>query len=189
LIAYILVLRDVSRLVLSLLGVPLSHDTITIAGMILMVLGLIVLFLAPLVLAERYAKRWACRCPECSADVMQRGHAILATRCCPACGARVVEGGRTHDIAVFRRAKRIVGRRVLVWSLWFLPAMAAGVILIDWVFPSVSDETGLLVSVYSLTGLLATGWTFARTRDWRSIPPLVASLALLAVGARLFWLR
>lgn len=146
-------------------------------------------FLATGMMAERRARRFAVACPACGADVTVQTERLLVTRHCPECDARIVAGGRVRSPAAYDRYVARRSRRFLGKWLWLWPAM--GLLAAAW-----ADNDPLAFQccpqaawVFPLIGATAGGWTWLRTRDARYLPPTLASLAVLGLGAWMYWTR
>jgi hypothetical protein len=146
-------------------------------------------FLFICMLAERRARRFALHCPECAADISASTPRLLATRRCPACEERVVEGGAARSSAVYERYQSIRSRIFLGNWLWLWPGM--GLIAIAWADndPLAFQRCPQAVWAFPLIGATAGGWSWIRTRDGRYVPPTLTSLAVLCLGTWMYWTR
>jgi predicted RNA-binding Zn-ribbon protein involved in translation (DUF1610 family) len=88
------------------------------------------IFLLPTCLAAHYAQRFKTLCPSCHQDISSRTKRVLSTRCCPACGERILAGGRAHSAAVYKRYQTLQSRRFLKYWFWAWPAL--GGVVIAW---------------------------------------------------------
>lgn len=162
-------------------------DTVTEFASVLMILSTIAVFLAPCVIAEKYAARFATICPLCSADITRRTQQVLATRRCSKCDERIISGGRQHDIAVYERYRQKQSRRFLGYWLWAWPLL--GVVALAW---HAIDDTTLIqcphfLFVPGLIGNASGVWTMFRCFHRRYWLPTVVSAVLLFVGCIEFW--
>jgi hypothetical protein len=144
-------------------------------------------FLLPVMIAERYARRFRQHCPGCSEDLTGRMRGVLATRRCPRCEEQIVEGGCPRSWAAYARYESRRFRAGLTLWLWFWPILAA--VLLVW---ACFDRTrlqqswpGLLIAPVFAAALAA--WTWLRTFDRRYFPQLMVSVVLLAMTAALIW--
>jgi hypothetical protein len=134
---------------------------------------------------ERKVLRYAITCPNCHADITRVSQKIIATRCCHHCNQRIVEEGRTHGIAAFRRLARIQQRRFLIYWLWVWPIMAAVFFLLSQFDQTMLQNCPQILVAPGILGAVSAGWSFARTLDYRYFPQLIASAAVLVWGFRL----
>jgi predicted RNA-binding Zn-ribbon protein involved in translation (DUF1610 family) len=81
------------------------------------------IFLLPSCLAAKYAGRFKTVCPSCNQDISSATNRVLSTRCCPACGERILDGGRTHSDAVYKRYQVLRRHHFLKSWLWAWPAL------------------------------------------------------------------
>lgn len=145
------------------------------------------IFLLPTLLSAKYAERFKTVCPSCQTDVSRGTRRVLATRHCPACGERVLDGGRAHSDAVFQRAQARGSRGFLRHWLWAWPALGALAITWHWFDPSAFQRCAQQLWIAPLIGTATAGWTWLRTRDPQCIPQLLASGGMLGIGAAVFW--
>jgi predicted RNA-binding Zn-ribbon protein involved in translation (DUF1610 family) len=154
---------------------------------IAMILPAFAIFLVPSFLAEKYAERLKIVCPSCDVDISSRTNRVLSTRCCPACGERIVGGGRTHSAAVYKRYVALQSRTFLRYWFWVWPAVGGLAIAWHSLDRSAFQRCPQTLWTAPLIGTVAAGWTWLRTFDRRYVPQLLASATLLGLGAYLFW--
>jgi hypothetical protein len=154
---------------------------------IVMILPVFAIFLTPCVLAEKYNKRYSFICPSCSADITPSTQQVIATRCCSACGERVVSGGRKRDIAVYKRLRQLQFRSFLKYWFWAWPTVAAACLVQNWFDPMALQRCPHLLFFPALIGTVAAGWTWIRTYDCRYIAQFFTSAVLFVFGCVAFW--
>jgi hypothetical protein len=145
------------------------------------------IFLLPSCLALKYAGRFKTVCPSCNHDVSARTERVLSTRCCPACGERILSGGRTHSAAVYKRYQERRWRRFLSYWLWSWPALGGLVITLHLFDRSAFQQCPQCLWTVSLIGATTAGWAWLRTLDRRYVPQTLASVVLIGIGAVLSW--
>jgi hypothetical protein len=153
---------------------------------IAMILPAFVIFLLPSLLAARYAQKFKTVCPSCNKDISSRTDRVLLTKCCPACSEQILIG-RAHSAAVYKRYQAIRSRCFLRWWLWVWPAL--GGLAITW---QLLDREALRqcpqnLWIPPLIGTSAAGWAWLRTSDRAYVAQLLASVALLGLGAVVYW--
>jgi hypothetical protein len=153
---------------------------------IAMILPAFAIFLIPTLLAARHAEKFKMACPSCGKDILGWIGRVLLTKCCPACSAQVLMG-RAHSAAVYKRYQAIHSRRFLRVWLWAWPAL--GGLAIAW---QLLDREALrqcpqYLWVPPLIGTSAAGWAWLRTSDRGYVAPLLTSVALLVIGAAVYW--
>jgi hypothetical protein len=145
------------------------------------------IFLVPTLIAAAYAGRFKTACPLCHVDISSRSKRVLLTRCCPACGDRILEGGRAHSAAVYGRYQAIQSRSFLKNWLWTWPAIGGLCVAWQWADRSAFRECPNLLWRVPLIGTAVAGWAWLRTSDRRYVPQLLASAVLFVLGAYVFW--
>ncbi len=153
----------------------------------LLILPSLLLFLVPGVVAEKYAQRFATTCPLCASDITRSTQQLLATRCCPDCGERVVAGGRKRDIAVYHRYREMQARRALKYWFWLWPLLGGFALTWHFIEPSGFQRCPHFLFLPALIGAAAGAWAFCRTWDRRYVPQTVVSAVLFVAGALAFW--
>jgi DNA-directed RNA polymerase subunit RPC12/RpoP len=154
---------------------------------IALILPSFAIFLIPSCLAAKYAGRFKTACPSCKQDLSSRANRVLSTRCCPECSERILVGGRTHSTAVYGRYQAIRSRHFLRYWLWAWPALGGLVITLQVFDRSALQRCTQFLWTVPLIGTATAGWAWLRTLDHRYVPPLLASIVLLGLGAALFW--
>jgi hypothetical protein len=151
-------------------------------GLILVAFGL---FLVPICIAEKYAKRFQCYCPLCG-HLLSRIAAVLATKRCPACERQIVAGNRARSYATYKRLQAWRTRQFLAIWLWAWPA--SGLLgLVWWYFcPEEAINCGAFWAV-PLIGTATSGWAWLRTFERRYVPQLTANIALLGTLGAISW--
>ena len=144
-------------------------------------------FLVPACLGERQGRRYTLRCPLCSEEITRLTKRVIATRCCPRCSGQIVEGGRARSSAVYQRYSARKSRRFLAYFFWTWPALGLLAIICSHIDPSIFQDCPQCLWMTPLLGVGVTAWAWLRTFDRRYVAPLLASLALVALGAYLFW--
>ena len=144
-------------------------------------------FLIPLAIVDRYASRFTSLCPACSVDVTMKTRQMIATRCCPDCGERIVAGGRVRDIAVYKRFCQLRTVSFLKYWLWAWPVLTSLALVWHWFDPGALQNCRHLLFVPSLVGFSAAGWAWLRTTSPWYIPQCLASLSLLVIGGFAYW--
>lgn len=91
----------------------------------LVVIPVVLLFMGPLMIAERKAVQLAVPCPNCQEDLAKYTQLVVGTRCCRICHSRVLEHGRQRPVAVYLRAQRVHQARFLDYWFWAWPAFFA----------------------------------------------------------------
>jgi hypothetical protein len=153
---------------------------------IVLILPVFPIFLAPLLITERFATRFRIACPNCGGDLRGRTQLLLATRCCPLCDSHVIEG-RPRSKAAYRRSCGIRNRAFLKYWLWAWPAMGFAGLAWTWFDHSAFEDCLHFLWVVPLIGFVAAGWSWLRTHDRRYWPQTAASLAICLVGAAVYW--
>lgn len=153
---------------------------------IALILPAFAIFLLPSLAAERYCRRFHIDCPSCEADITRQTEEVLATRRCPLCEKRVVEGGRTRRRAVYRRYRDWKQIAFLEAWFWLWPALGLLCLVVWLVDPQLFDETPHVLFLAPLIGSIATGWAWARTRSRRYAASSLCSLLLLALSVAAF---
>ncbi len=152
-----------------------------------LILPAFAIFLVPMALADRYARRFTIVCPSCSSDVTRSTERLLKTRCCPSCEKQIVEGGRVRSTKAYKRYLEYRARALLKHWFWAWPILGASS-LAWWFFDrSAFQECPNVLWVPSLVGTAAAGWAWLRTHDRRYVPQFLASVVLFALGATVFW--
>ena len=154
---------------------------------IALILPAFAILLVPSCLATHYAQRFKTLCPACHGDISSRTDRVLSTRCCPACGERVLGGGRTHSGAVYERYQALRSRHFLKFWFWAWPALGGLVIAWQLFDRSAFQRCPQILLTVPLTGTTTAGWAWLQTLDGRYVPQLLASAVLLGLGAVLFW--
>ena len=175
------------RELLTSLAVSQFGETARDITAIALILPAFAIFLLPTCLAARYAGRFKTVCLACHKDISSETGRVLSTRCCPACGARVLGGGRTHSAAVYTRYQALRSRHFLKFWLWVWPALGGLVIAWQLFDRSMFQRCPQCLWIGPLIGTATAGWAWLRTFDRRYVPQLLASVALLGLGAVLFW--
>ena len=152
-----------------------------------LILPSFLLFLVPVVWAERKARQFSLKCPDCSYDLSQWTEFVTTTQCCQNCGHQIVKGKKVRTAAVFKRFTQKRSRRFLVLWFWTWPALGLCALALYWLEPSVIEDCLHMLVVPALVGTIATGWTFLRTQDRRYLPQAFASAVLLIVSGFTFW--
>lgn len=146
-----------------------------------------VILVLPSGLAIRYAGRFRTVCPLCDQDISSGTDRVLATRCCPSCDERILDGGRAHSAAVYKRYQALQSRHVLTYWLWTWPALGGVAIAWQWFDRSAVQECPNSLWFPPLIGIATAGWAWLRTWDRRYVPQLLASVVLFGLGAVVFW--
>lgn len=154
---------------------------------VLMILPAFAIFLIPCVLAENYTQRFKSVCPSCATDITRATRQVIATRCCSACGERIVAGGRVHALAAYQRQRRIQSRSFLKYWLWVWPCFSCVCLTWYWFDPSTLQRCQHFLFLPALVGTVAAGWAWMRTCDPRYTAPLLASSVLFVLGGFAFW--
>lgn len=143
--------------------------------------------LTPVAIAGKFSKRFATICPLCSANIDRSTARVLATRCCSACGGRIVAGGRERRVEVYKRYRKVVSLRFLRYWLWAWPML--GAVAQTWyVFDPMSLERCVhFLFLPGLIGASAGGWASLRMRNCRYLPQSIVSAISFATGAVLYW--
>ncbi len=160
-----------------------------VSNVLLFVLMLLVipLFLTPILIAERLARKHSLICPNCNADLNLLVPRVLKTRCCSKCGSPIVEGGRVRQSNVYDRWRMLRARHFLVYWFWIWPIVGTICILSIWTMPSTFQNFLQMPMLFGLIGTSSTGWALIRTRDKRYLLSFLASTVLLAIGLKYFW--
>jgi hypothetical protein len=169
------------------LAVSRFGDTARDITPIALILPTFAIFLIPTCLAAGYSERFKTACPSCHQDVSAGTERILLTRCCPECGERIVEGGRAHSAAVYRRYRALWSRRFLKYWLWIWPALGGLIVVWQLFDRSTLQRCPQFLLTVPLIGVATAGWAWLRTSDRRYIPQLLGSAVLLGLGSVLFW--
>jgi hypothetical protein len=175
------------RELLTSLAVSRFGDTARDISPIALILPAFAIFLLPSCLAAKYAGRFKTVCPACHEDISSGTDRVLSTRCCPACGERVLGGGRTHSAAVYTRYQALRSRHFLKFWFWAWPALGGLVIAWQLFDRSAFQRCPQCLWIGPLIGTATAGWAWLRTFDRRYVPQLLASVVLLGLGAVLFW--
>lgn len=152
-----------------------------------LVLPGLAVFLASLIYAEQKAGKLRLACPACDVDVMRSHNPILKTRCCHACGQRLIEGGKARGEDVLRRWSRRKQNAFLANWLWAWPSFNAIVLVLHWLNPTAFRNCLPWLFVPGLVGTVAAFWSFARTKNFRYTLPAAISGVLFVVGVLSFW--
>jgi predicted RNA-binding Zn-ribbon protein involved in translation (DUF1610 family) len=152
-----------------------------------LILPAFVIFLLPSCLATHYAQRFRSLCPSCNKDISPDTERVLSTRRCPACGERILDGGRTHSAAVYKRYQLFRSRHFLKHWFWAWPALGGSIITWELLDRSAFQRCPQCVWTAPLIGTATAGWAWLRTSDRRYVPQLLASVVLLGLGVVLFW--
>ncbi|SIO14388.1 hypothetical protein SAMN05444166_2682 [Singulisphaera sp. GP187] len=172
---------------LTSLAENLFGDTARDLTPISLILPAFAIFLLPSCLAAQYAGRFKTACPSCNQDISCRSDRVIATRCCPACGERILEGGRTHSAAVYNRYLTLRSRHFLKYWFWAWPAFGGLVMMWQLFNRSAFQQCPHCLWTAPLIGTAAAGWAWLRTLERRYIPQLLASVVLLGLGVASFW--
>ena len=143
--------------------------------------------LLPLLVAEKYARRYANLCPVCLTDFTRNTEQVLATKCCASCHKRIVAGGRPYKLASYQRQRRIRSRTALKYVLWIWPTLALGAYLFSWFDPRQVQNHPEHLLIPALLAVGTTGWSWFRTLDRRYFPPFAASIVLFVLSGLAFW--
>lgn len=154
---------------------------------IVLILPAFAVFLLPSCLAARYAERFKTLCPLCCVEITSRSERAIATRCCPSCGARILEGGRAHSPAVYERYQALRTRQFLRRWLWGFPAVGGLAIAWRMIDHLAFQDCPQCLLMAPLIAAATAGWAWLRTFDRRYLPQVLASLVLLGFGVVLFW--
>lgn len=154
---------------------------------IALILPAFAIFLLPSCLAAKYVDHFKTVCPSCHEDISSGTDRVLSTRCCPACGERILGGGRTHSAAVYKRYQALRSRHFLKFWLWAWPAFGGLVIAWQLFDRSAFQRCPQCLWNGPLIGTATAGWAWLRTFDRRYVPQLLVSVVLLGLGAALFW--
>ncbi|MDX1928227.1 MAG: hypothetical protein SFV81_16995 [Pirellulaceae bacterium] len=152
----------------------------------ILILPSFVLFLVPVVWAERKAKLYSLKCPDCAYDLSRLSVFVTTTKCCSNCGGQIVDG-KLRTVAVFKRFTEMRSRRFLVIWFWAWPALGLAVLTCYWLKPDLLENCLQMLVIPAVIGTIATGWTFLRTRDGRYLPQAFASTVMLIVNGLIFW--
>lgn len=168
-------------------ALQLLGDTAARAGLFALFLASFPLLLAPILAAAHFVRRFALFCPECGIEITKDSQRVLFTRCCPACGQRIVDRGQVRDERMFTQYLGTERRRLGKAGLWLPPMMAVLFLAIH-----VWDSTALsrcpdTLYMPALLGTVSAGWTWLRTRDRDYCPQTVASFVLLTIGSYAWW--
>jgi predicted RNA-binding Zn-ribbon protein involved in translation (DUF1610 family) len=172
---------------LTSLAVNWFGDTARDITPIALILPAFAIFLLPSCLAAKYAGRFKTVCPSCGEDISSGTDRVLSTRSCPACSERILEGGRTHSAAVYRRYQELRCRHGLKHWFWAWPTLGGLVITLQFFDRSAFQRCPQCLWIAPLIGTSTAGWAWLRTFDRRYVPQLLASAVLLGLGAALFW--
>jgi hypothetical protein len=183
---YLLVLIQFRDAILAVADSRLGDAARPVVMFVLIAL-VVPLFLAPLMMAAQYATRFRVECPLCGADVLSCAARVLATRACPSCNQRIVEGGRAHSSTVYERYRRIASASFLRVWLWAWPAIGAGAIAMQLLDPSAWRQCPAVLWHSPVFGTCLSGYAWIRTWDRRYLPPFLVSLCLVVPGALLYW--
>lgn len=154
---------------------------------IALILPALAIFLLPICLATKYAERFKVACPSCREDLSSRVDRILATRCCPICGDRILEGGRARSAEVYRRYQAIRSRLFLRLWLWAWPALGGLSLAWGLLDRSILRDCPQYLWIAPLVGAAAAGWAWLRTGGRGYIPQFLTSILLFGFGVVLFW--
>jgi len=130
-----------------------------------------------------YTERIKTICPQCHADVSSRYHWLLATRRCPLCDERIIDGGVVRQSTVYRRFLKIRSRVFLRRWLWAWPLFSIAVLLAFCLKPDLFRSNPMPAILPAFIGTCVAGWVALRTLDKRYAPPLVASGILLLISS------
>jgi hypothetical protein len=144
-------------------------------------------FLASAIWAERKAKQYSLKCPDCSYDLSQLTEFVKKTKCCKNCGHKIVNGGKVRTATVFKRFVQMRSRRFLVLWFWAWPALGLCALTCYWLNPDWLENCLHMLVVPGIVGTIATGWTILRTKDRRYLLQAFASAVILIVNSVVFW--
>lgn len=146
---------------------------------VVLIVGLVFL---PSWLSNWIARQFTLHCPWCLQEIGASGHAILSTRACPKCDQRILEDGRLHRHAAYKRAQQISFRTVLARQLWIAVAAACAGPPSAVLFPEFYDEYHFFFFAPAFVGVVAGGYSMFRTGDPRYALSFAASMILLGVN-------
>ena len=145
------------------------------------------IFLGPTLFGAHRSDQIKTTCPLCDTDISSKVHQLLVTRCCPACGEQAVAGGTVRTVAVYKRYRAIHSRAFLKYWFWAWPAFGLLTCTIWLIDHNALQQCPQSYILAPLIGTATTGWASIRTLNFRYILPLCASVAVLCLGAAIFW--